>query len=177
MRWNTLTVMVKCTNAIVSWQSCDCLVLALHHMMGTRLCYGSLVSQTLPILFVTYGGNEWLTAGVVRFTRLVLWCVVCCFCLLMWYAEVSIHTSGMERVQHIHSCNVDHSVYLLFILITLTELAIKGHWFGINAVRELTNCLRHNTALRVSTLDPVPVSLDGDVNTGCSMPFLKRMLN
>ena len=55
---------------------------------------------------------------------------------------------------------------LLFILSTLTELAIKGHWFGINAVRELINCLRHNTALRVVTLDPVPVNLDGDVNTG-----------
>ena len=114
---------------------------------SARLCYGSLVSQTPPILFVTYGGNEWLTAGVVRFTRLVLWCVVCCFGLLMWYAEVGIRNSGIERAQHIHSCNVDHSVCLLFILSTLTELAIKGHWFGINAVRELTNCLRHNTAL------------------------------
>ena len=63
---------------------------------------------------------------------------------------------------------------LLFILSTLTELAIEGNQFSVNAVREFTNCLRHNTALRVFTLDPVPVSLDGDVNTGVFCALLEK---
>ena len=46
--------------------------------------------------------------GQVHETSTMMCCV--CFCLLMWYAEVGIYTSGMERAQHIHSYNVDHSV-------------------------------------------------------------------
>ena len=181
MRWNTLTVMVKCTNAVVSWQSCDCLVLALHHMMSARLCYGSLVSQTLPMSFVTYSIIKWMTAGVVRFMRLVLCCVVCCFCLLMWYAEVSIHTSGMERAQHIHSCDVDHSVCLLFILSTLTELVIEGHQRPPGLVS--TQCESLPIVSDTTQLwGCSPSTLFQSVwmvmwTQGCSMPFLKQILN
>ena len=72
----------------------------------------------------------------------------------------------MDSAQHIYLCKyVDNSVCLPFFLSTLTELDIEGNRFGINAVREFTNCLRFNTALRVFTLDPVPVSSDSNVNT------------
>ena len=89
-----------------------------------------------------------------------------------------MHTSGMERAQLIRSCNVDHSVCLLFIISTLTELAIEGNRFGINTVvRVFTNCLRHNIALKVFTHDPVPVSVNSDVNTGVLDALPERMLN
>ena len=61
-----------------------------------------------------------------------------------------------------------------FLLSTLTQLAIEGNRFSVNAVREFTNCLRFNSALRVFTLDPVPVSLDSDVNAGVLDALLEK---
>ena len=74
-------------------------------------------------------------------------------------------------MKHIRLCNVNHS---FFLYSTLTELAIEGNRFSVNAVREFTNCLRHNTALRVFTLDPVPVSLDSNVNTSVLGALLEK---
>ena len=73
-----------------------------------------------------------------------------------------------------HAMYIDLSVSFSFLLSTPTKLAIEGNHFSVNAVRQFTNCLRYNTALRVFTLDPVPVSLDSDVNTGVLNALLEK---
>ena len=74
----------------------------------------------------------------------------------------------------VHAMCIDLSVSFSFLLSTLTELAIEGNHFSVNAVRQFTNCLQYNTALRGFTLDPVPVSLDSDVNTGVLNALLEK---